>query len=96
VLKRAIVTILIAASAQLAGASGLKSLEKFLQGTQAGQAEFTQVVTMPAKEGQAARSKTSSGSFAFQRPGRSSSSIKSRSRKPSWPTGRRCGSTTQT
>jgi len=69
-LKRAIVTVLIAASAQLASASGLKSLEKFLQGTQAGQAEFTQVVTMPAKEGQAARSKTSSGSFTFQRPGR--------------------------
>jgi len=69
-LKRSIVTVLIAACAQLASASGLKSLENFLQNTQAGQAEFTQVVTMPAKDGQAARSKTSSGSFAFQRPGR--------------------------
>ena len=37
---------------------------------QAGQADFTQVVTSPAKDGKAARSKTSSGTFAFQRPGR--------------------------
>jgi len=32
--------------------------------------DFTQVVTVPAKEGQAARSKTSSGVFEFSRPGR--------------------------
>lgn len=38
--------------------------------TQAGQADFTQVVTSPPKDGKAARSKTSSGTFAFQRPGR--------------------------
>ena len=31
--------------------------------------DFTQVVTMPAKEGQAARSKTSTGTFEFSRPG---------------------------
>ena len=37
---------------------------------QAGQADFTQVVTSPAKDGKAGRSKTSSGTFAFQRPGR--------------------------
>ncbi len=38
--------------------------------TQSGRADFTQVVTSPAKDGKAARSKTSSGTFEFQRPGR--------------------------
>lgn len=35
-----------------------------------GHTDFTQVVTVPAKEGQLARSKTSSGTFEFARPGR--------------------------
>ena len=35
-----------------------------------GRAEFTQVVTTPARDGQAARSKTSSGRFEFLRPNR--------------------------
>ena len=38
--------------------------------TQSGRADFTQVVTSPPKDGKAARSKTSSGTFEFQRPGR--------------------------
>ena len=50
-------------------ADGLQSLENFMRTAQAGQAHFTQTVTAPAKDGQAARSKTSSGDFAFQRPG---------------------------
>ncbi|MGE8317381.1 MAG: outer membrane lipoprotein chaperone LolA [Comamonas sp.] len=64
------------AAAALAGistwtqADGLQSLEQFMKSSQAGQAEFTQTVTSPPKEGQAPRSKTSSGSFAFQRPGK--------------------------
>ena len=41
-----------------------------MAGTQSGRADFTQVVTAPAKDGKAARSKTSSGTFEFQRPGR--------------------------
>ncbi|MBO9677585.1 outer membrane lipoprotein chaperone LolA [Paenacidovorax monticola] len=69
-MKQWITAILIAASAPLASADGLKSLETFLKGSQAGRADFTQTVTSPPKEGQAARSKTSSGSFEFQRPGR--------------------------
>ncbi|KAB2901205.1 MAG: outer membrane lipoprotein chaperone LolA [Burkholderiaceae bacterium] len=69
-MKQWITAILIAASAPLASADGLKSLEAFLKGSQAGRADFTQTVTSPPKEGQAARSKTSSGSFEFQRPGR--------------------------
>lgn len=51
-------------------ASGLKSLDDFLRTATVGQADFTQVVTSIAKEGQAARVKTSSGTFAFARPGR--------------------------
>lgn len=35
-----------------------------------GRADFTQVVTSPAKEGQAPRAKTSSGTFEFSRPNR--------------------------
>lgn len=53
-----------------AQADGLQSLEQFMKNSQAGQAEFSQTVTSPAKDGQAPRSKTSSGSFAFQRPGK--------------------------
>ena len=41
-----------------------------MKGTQTGKADFTQTVTSPPKDGQAARTKTSSGSFEFQRPGR--------------------------
>ena len=48
----------------------MKSLESFMKGTQTGRADFTQTVTSPPKDGQAARSKTSTGSFEFQQPGR--------------------------
>lgn len=41
-----------------------------MKGAQAGRAEFTQVVTSPAREGQAERTRQSSGVFEFQRPGR--------------------------
>lgn len=51
-------------------AGGLEALEAFLKGTRSGKAEFTQVVTAPPREGQAARSKSSSGVFEFQRPAR--------------------------
>ena len=59
---------LLAASAACAQASGLDSLEQFVKTAKTGRAEFTQVVTAPAKDGQVARSKTSSGSFEFARP----------------------------
>lgn len=55
----------------LAQADGLSELETFLRQTQAGKTTFTQVVTAPKKDGEAApRSKTSSGTFEFQRPNR--------------------------
>ncbi len=63
-------TICIAAYAGLAGAGGLKSLEVFVKTVNTGRADFTQVVTAPAKDGQAPRAKTSSGTFEFARPNR--------------------------
>ncbi len=63
-----IATFLIAACALSAGATGLNSLEAFVKSVKSGRSEFTQVVTAPPKEGQAARTKTSSGSFQFVRP----------------------------
>ena len=69
-MKRFVTSILLVAAAGLAQADGLQSLEAFMQGAQAGKADFTQTVTSPSRDGQAARSKTSSGQFSFQRPGR--------------------------
>ena len=48
----------------------MESLENFVKTAKSGRAEFSQVVTGPAREGQAARTKTSSGSFEFSRPNR--------------------------
>ena len=61
---------LLAGAAMPASADGLQSLEAFARATQSGRASFTQQVTPPAQKGQPARTKTASGSFAFQRPGR--------------------------
>jgi len=69
-MKRFFATILIAVCASAACANGLESLESFVKGVHSGRADFTQVVTAPAKEGQSARSKTSSGTFEFSRPNR--------------------------
>ena len=75
-MKKLITTVAILAcaqfaqSAQSAYAGGMESLESFVKTAKTGKAEFTQVVTAPAREGQAARSKTSSGTFEFSRPAR--------------------------
>lgn len=63
-------SVLIAACAIPAWAGGLESLESFAKTVKSGRADFTQVVTAPAREGQTARSKTSSGTFEFLRPNR--------------------------
>ena len=55
---------------QSAAAGGMESLENFVKTAKSGHAEFTQVVTAPGRDGQAARSKTSTGSFEFSRPNR--------------------------
>ena len=69
-MKRLLTAILIVGSASAAMADGLKSLESFVKNAQAGNADFTQSVTSPPKSGQEARTKVSSGSFEFQRPGK--------------------------
>ena len=52
-------------------ANSLDTLATFLKSTQSGRADFTQVVTPPAKVGQTVvRSKTSTGQFSFLRPTR--------------------------
>lgn len=53
-----------------ARATGLDSLETFVRTVSSARADFSQVVTAPARDGQAARTKTSSGTFEFSRPGR--------------------------
>lgn len=65
-----IASILIAFNAIPSWASGLNSLEAFVKAVKTGSAEFTQVVTAPAKAGQATRVKTSTGRFEFARPAR--------------------------
>lgn len=69
-MKKIFATVFIAACGQLAYADGLKSLEVFMKTVQTGRAEFSQVVTSPPKDGQAARAKTSTGVFEFHRPGK--------------------------
>lgn len=51
-------------------ADGMGSLESFMKDSQAGKAQFTQTVTSPGRDGQPGRTKTSSGEFQFQRPGK--------------------------
>jgi len=50
-------------------ADGLSSLEAFMRNAKTGKADFTQVVTAPAREGETPRTKKSEGTFEFQRPG---------------------------
>lgn len=68
--KSLIAIILIAACAGSTWAGGLQSLELFVKQVKSGQANFSQVVTAPSREGQAVRAKTSSGTFSFARPNR--------------------------
>ncbi|OGB29091.1 MAG: outer membrane lipoprotein carrier protein LolA [Burkholderiales bacterium RIFCSPLOWO2_12_FULL_61_40] len=68
--NRLIAIILLAACAVSAGATGLNDLENFVKTVKTGHADFTQVVTSPAKDGQVPRAKTSSGTFEFSRPSR--------------------------
>lgn len=66
-LSAAILSIAFAGSAW---AGGMESLEAFMKNAKSGRADFTQVVTAPPKDGQAARTKTSTGTFEFSRPSR--------------------------
>jgi outer membrane lipoprotein carrier protein len=53
----------------VAQADGLSALDAFLRNVKSAQADFTQVVTAPKRDGQSTgRQKTSSGRFEFRRP----------------------------
>ena len=65
-----LVFALAASAAQLGFANGLEVLDTFMKSTRSGSAEFTQVVEAPAREGQAAKVRRSSGTFDFMRPNR--------------------------
>lgn len=69
-MMKRIAIVFVTALASLSWAGGLDSLESFVKNVKTGRADFTQVVTSPAKEGQAPRVKTSSGTFEFSRPSR--------------------------
>jgi outer membrane lipoprotein carrier protein len=69
-MKKLVTTLLISAFALSVQAAGLDSLENFVKSAKSGRAEFTQIVTAPPRDGQTARSKTSSGTFEFARPNR--------------------------
>jgi outer membrane lipoprotein carrier protein len=68
-MKHLILALLLSASA-VAHADGLQALETFVRTARTGRADFTQVVTAPAREGQQARTRTSTGTFEFSRPNR--------------------------
>ena len=53
-----------------AQSDGVVLLGQFLQTVRSGRAQFTQVVTSAARQGQAPRQRTSSGTLEFLRPGR--------------------------
>ena len=57
-------------AANCACAAGMDTLDTFLRTVGSARAEFSQVVTAPARDGQIAKTKTSSGIFEFSRPGR--------------------------
>ena len=70
-MRRALCWVGALALPGIALADGLTDLSTFLRITQQGRATFTQIVTAPKKDGETTpRSKTSSGTFEFQRPSR--------------------------
>src|SRR5262245_1032310 len=69
-MKKLFATLALSALAVAAHAGALESLENFVRTAKTGRSDFTQVITAPGRDGQAPRTKTSSGSFEFQRPNR--------------------------
>lgn len=69
-MKKVIATVLLSGFAVLSHAGAMESLENFIKNAKSGHAEFTQVVTAPPRNGEAPRTKTSTGTFEFQRPSR--------------------------
>ena len=68
--KRFAIAVLVSLLAPWVRADALVTLAQFVRQVDSARADFTQVVTAPARDGQAARAKTSSGTFEFSRPNR--------------------------
>jgi outer membrane lipoprotein carrier protein len=69
-MKKLFAALALAGLAAAAHAGPIESLENFIRTAKSGRADFTQVITAPSKNGEAARTKSSSGTFEFQRPNR--------------------------
>jgi outer membrane lipoprotein carrier protein len=69
-MKKTIATLLFAGAALAAHAGPIESLENFIKTAKSGRADFTQVITAPGRDGQAGKTRTSNGTFEFQRPDR--------------------------
>lgn len=69
-MRKIALSLALLACSLAAHASALDALENFVRNVKSGRADFTQVVTSPSREGQAARTKKSSGNFEFVRPNR--------------------------
>lgn len=69
-MKKLIAAAFLSAAGLAAQAGPIESLENFIQTARSGRADFTQVVTAPPRQGQAAKTRTSTGTFEFERPNR--------------------------
>lgn len=69
-MKKTLASLALSVLAIAAHAGPMESLENFIRNAKTGRADFTQVITAPSRDGQAARTKSSSGTFEFQRPSR--------------------------
>jgi outer membrane lipoprotein carrier protein len=69
-MKKTFAAVLLAGAALAANAGALESLENFIRTAKSGHSEFTQVVSAPPKNGQAGKTRTSTGTFDFERPNR--------------------------
>jgi outer membrane lipoprotein carrier protein len=69
-MKKLLLATLLAGGALAAQAGPLESLENFIRTAKTGHADFTQVVTAPPRNGQPGKTKTSTGTFDFERPNR--------------------------
>ena len=69
-MKKMFITLALGALAAAAHAGAIDSLENFVRNAKTGHADFTQVITAPPRDGQPGKTRSSSGSFDFQRPNR--------------------------
>ncbi|THU04088.1 outer membrane lipoprotein chaperone LolA [Lampropedia puyangensis] len=69
-MKRLALTLALSLVSTWSMADGLQALDQFLLNVKSGQANFTQTVTAPEKNGEPGRVTKSSGTFSFERPGK--------------------------